>query len=1209
MGKKIFKLFLAMFLCFASITGNIVAETENQSPASCNLYYANNGADGIEVQCPSGVLDSFTTIMVSFYGGGEGENPSFTIHSEENIVVKGGFDENGHKFVISREELASRLGDIPAGEYNVYMSVYDGVNPDGNYVNLDFDGTYTYPEKGADGNQDDTQDGNEGGSGDGPQGPSFRMFYANGSNTPDGFEIQGPSSAFKNCVQIQVYFTDVNDSEKVYPYTVSDDIPKVHPQNENITLITVSQQDINADENWPKEMTTGKYNVTLRLYTKENPDAPGPATQTNYSLPFAQGTFEYVNYPGKNACVLRAVDVTKDADLIGSQNIAEGFVVDCGNNTVFTSVDSYNVEFVSFELSNSDNSVNFNLPNGKYLMNETKLLMPKENMPLIDTTIPSGTYAVNMKLTLRKGAVCPPSVAVCPFERTYVTYAVSDEYTFETNHKQMPDITMSADDEGVKFKCAGAACREWANTLSVNADGNSSVRLVFNVNGSNTGMDFANTADDRSSVLFTGAGDGVNYTIVIPKEKMLPYGIPEGISLNFIQVAVYGYKSFTSNGPLELPFSSPSVDASKILVKEVIGSDGEPELQIISSDTSEEYETWMKNIDSLKIEGTSRTCGLDPFEIQRVDNQLMISIPQTNYGFLQEVHPMKLLIYAAGYINVTKEIELQHLYSDFTPKELSIDVKASGLEIHVTGKESGDWLKALTVFRESEKARPYVMLTAENMGKETIVKLMNQSAEDTVLSLNHLTASDENHDDNTKYTLLIPMNELIKHVDEFKAGNTPVVVRPAPYQYVANKMVNNVPVYPMVKLVSETQDATKNDGKIDTEVLDELDGYLTGNQITNVTVMVNNDDLRKNGSSKVELKGALTAMIVSDAEGNYTVNDLNQDSVSMNMSTTIDEVKLTEDQIQEYVETLMETANEMQTVYDNFGFDIKLHKEDKEMKDLAVATAITFELPEAIEVKDGETLVLLTVHNGTAKYLPVVVMTDANGNRTGIAYTSEFSSFIPVVLKADSTVDVETKVEAEKLTTVPEELVSKYETVEKLEEKMITVLNEKSSISKENTAVYDVVLMVTFDGVNYVEADETHWPADGKIHVVLPYPTGTDKSFEFTVAHMFTKNLFGKKAGDIEYPAVTLTDNGIEFDVTGLSPVSLGWKKEVKPTPTPDAGISGPVGSAVPEPEQAPSVPDTSDDSNLLGWSFVAILSLCLMLIATVQRKKQLMKQ
>jgi len=40
---------------------------------------------------------------------------------------------------------------------------------------------------------------------------------------------------------------------------------------------------------------------------------------------------------------------------------------------------------------------------------------------------------------------------------------------------------------------------------------------------------------------------------------------------------------------------------------------------------------------------------------------------------------------------------------------------------------------------------------------------------------------------------------------------------------------------------------------------------------------------------------------------------------------------------------------------------------------------------------------------------------------------------------------------------------------------------------------------------------------------------------------MFSKDAFGKKAGDVEYPAVTERDGHIEFYVTGLSPILVGW--------------------------------------------------------------------
>ena len=138
MGKKIMKLFLAMFLCFTSITGNVVAETENNDPVSCNLYYAKDGTDGIEVQCPSGVLDSYRSIMVTYYKEGAPDY-LFTFHNdEENLVIGGGVYDNGKMFAIDKENLANRLGDIPADEYTVYLLVWKGTDTESTYVKLNF---------------------------------------------------------------------------------------------------------------------------------------------------------------------------------------------------------------------------------------------------------------------------------------------------------------------------------------------------------------------------------------------------------------------------------------------------------------------------------------------------------------------------------------------------------------------------------------------------------------------------------------------------------------------------------------------------------------------------------------------------------------------------------------------------------------------------------------------------------------------------------------------------------------------------------------------------------------------------------------------------------------------------------------------------------------------------------------------------------------
>jgi len=153
---------------------------------------------------------------------------------------------------------------------------------------------------------------------------------------------------------------------------------------------------------------------------------------------------------------------------------------------------------------------------------------------------------------------------------------------------------------------------------------------------------------------------------------------------------------------------------------------------------------------------------------------------------------------------------------------------------------------------------------------------------------------------------------------------------------------------------------------------------------------------------------------------------------------------------------------------------------------------------------------------------------------------------------------------SEELKAIPE-----LNTPEKVEADItIKVLVEAKSegmdVAEEQTAVYDVTLMYSEDGgKTFIEASKEHWPASGRLTVTLPYPEGTGKdTHTFVVAHMFTQSTDKHKAGDIEYPVVTNTVNGIQFEVTGLSPIAVAW----------DA-VSA-----------APSVPPTGDSATPYLW-------------------------
>lgn len=137
------------------------------------------------------------------------------------------------------------------------------------------------------------------------------------------------------------------------------------------------------------------------------------------------------------------------------------------------------------------------------------------------------------------------------------------------------------------------------------------------------------------------------------------------------------------------------------------------------------------------------------------------------------------------------------------------------------------------------------------------------------------------------------------------------------------------------------------------------------------------------------------------------------------------------------------------------------------------------------------------------------------------------------------------KVEVETgLSEVPAafEKIEELNTPAKIEARLKTEIRQvNTAISEDDTAVYDVNLMVSTDnGLTWEKASKENFPAGG-LTLTLPYPEGSGSSCRFTVVHMFTTNDFGKQPGATETPPVTNTADGIRFTVTGLSPISVGW--------------------------------------------------------------------
>lgn len=152
----------------------------------------------------------------------------------------------------------------------------------------------------------------------------------------------------------------------------------------------------------------------------------------------------------------------------------------------------------------------------------------------------------------------------------------------------------------------------------------------------------------------------------------------------------------------------------------------------------------------------------------------------------------------------------------------------------------------------------------------------------------------------------------------------------------------------------------------------------------------------------------------------------------------------------------------------------------------------------------------------------------------------------------------------ENLEKVPESIQNNLGimTVAQLELYVFDELNTESklNIKKEDAKLYDVTLQ-TQEGDEWVPVTKDNFPTEGLL-VILPYPEGTDRwHYEFNVAHMFEEEINGQKPGDIEYPYVEKTSEGLRVRLNGLSPVMIAWKRmsEAPAASVPLTGDSTPL--------------------------------------------------
>jgi len=193
-----------------------------------------------------------------------------------------------------------------------------------------------------------------------------------------------------------------------------------------------------------------------------------------------------------------------------------------------------------------------------------------------------------------------------------------------------------------------------------------------------------------------------------------------------------------------------------------------------------------------------------------------------------------------------------------------------------------------------------------------------------------------------------------------------------------------------------------------------------------------------------------------------------------------------------------------------------------------------------------------------------------------------------------------------------------FDTVSKIEDYMKAAINQIND-KLENTKLYNATLMYTNDGgVTWHNADEIHFPMDGKLQVSLKVPEGTNLAdYNYTILHMFSNSAFGKIPGSIEQPEVTERTDAdgaqyLDFYVTGLSPILLGWEKEKiesgeQQPGNPGGGESGEQQQTDnTDREEAPetkesgdsiTAPNTGDNSTVIWWFIMSLISLAGLLV------------
>lgn len=170
----------------------------------------------------------------------------------------------------------------------------------------------------------------------------------------------------------------------------------------------------------------------------------------------------------------------------------------------------------------------------------------------------------------------------------------------------------------------------------------------------------------------------------------------------------------------------------------------------------------------------------------------------------------------------------------------------------------------------------------------------------------------------------------------------------------------------------------------------------------------------------------------------------------------------------------------------------------------------------------------------------------------------------------------------------------------KIEDVVRGKLTQKHKLAATDVQVHEIALKVKNDKGEWEDAVAEKFPKSG-IKITMPYPTGTNKNFQFYGQHLFAEDVNGYKAGTIENLEITKEDGGISFVVHGLSPVSIGWSDQetVEDAENSQEAVSDQTGrntsqrldSGSGQQETRTKSPKTADDSAVMLYVVLMLLA------------------